>query len=83
MASGLLNGNVHALGDFWQCLQIYENLEGPSDQGGGVVRGKHCQVDAYVEVTDPTTIDPKLKEVLDLMLSHRAIQSNFHDVSYC
>lgn len=76
LPSGLLNGNVHAFGDFYQCLQISENLK----EGGGIIRGKYCQVDGYFQV-DNLKIDPKIGDALDNMLSHRAIQSDYYDVS--
>lgn len=76
LPSGLLNGNVHAFGDFYQCLQIEENLKGD----GGLIRGKYCQVDGYFEV-DNAKIDPRIGVAFDHMLSHRAIQSDYQDVS--
>jgi len=81
MPSGLLNGNVHAMGDFYQCLRVSQKNDGPVDRGGGLIRGKYCQVNTYINVDQPKMVAPSVNQIIDSLLSYRAIQSNYYDVS--
>lgn len=72
LPSGLLNGNVHVLGDYTMCTRSMK-----VHRSGHRIQGKYCQSSMYVEPTVAGTIT----EVVDLLYSHRQIGGNFDDVS--
>jgi len=81
MPSGLLNGNVNAFGDFWQCVRISREIEGPVEEGGGRLVGKYCMVEAFIEIEQPEKVHPNIHRILDLVFSHRMIHNTYFDVS--
>lgn len=68
--SGILNGNVNQFGDFDQCL----NVQGPLED----FKGQYCL--AYLQPEVPPQYR-RLKKIHNLVQSHNAFISDFHDVS--
>jgi len=81
MPSGLLNGNVNAFGDFWQCVRISREIEGTIEEGGGRLVGKYCMVEAFIEIEQPEKVHPNIHRIWDLVVSHRMIHNSYFDVS--
>ncbi|CAD7077419.1 unnamed protein product [Hermetia illucens] len=66
--SGILNGNVNQFGDFDQCL----NVQGPLED----FKGQYCL--AYLQPEVPPQYR-RLKKIHNLVQSHNAFISDFHD----